>query len=123
VAIGAAGEDIGTVADAGAVWVLRGASTGLTATGAQSWDQNSANVPGVSEKGDKWGGQVRLTDPNRDGRFGLLAAAPGENTNDGVVWVFSAGSGGVTASGSWTYGAGSLGAPSADALFGAAIDE
>ncbi|MFE5022706.1 esterase [Streptomyces sp. NPDC056656] len=123
VAIGAAGEDIGTVADAGAVWVLRGASTGLTATGAQSWDQNSANVPGAPERGDKWGGQVRLTDPNRDGRFGLLAAAPGENTNDGVVWVFSAGSGGVTASGSWTYGAGSLGAPSADAMFGAAIDE
>ncbi|MFE6752177.1 esterase [Streptomyces sp. NPDC057684] len=123
VAIGAAGEDIGSVADAGAVWVLRGAASGLTATGAQSWDQNSANVPGVPEKGDKWGGQVRLTDPNRDGRFGLLAAAPGENTNDGVVWVFSAGSGGVTASGSWTYGAGSLGAPSADALFGSAIDE
>ncbi|MFF2852474.1 esterase [Streptomyces sp. NPDC058001] len=123
VAIGAPGEDIGTVADAGAVWILRGTAGGLTATGAKSWDQNSANVPGTAEKGDKWGAQVRLTDPNRDGRFGLLAAAPGENTNDGVVWVLSAGSGGVTAAGSWTYGAGSLGAPAADALFGAAIDE
>ncbi|MEW2398968.1 esterase [Streptomyces sp. NPDC046862] len=123
VAIGASGEDIGTVADAGAVWVLRGSAAGLTATGAKSWDQNSANVPGVPEKGDKWGAQVRLTDPNRDGRFGLLASAPGENTGDGYIWVLSAGSGGVTASGSWTYGAGSLGAPSADAAFGAAIDE
>ncbi|MFD5704106.1 esterase [Streptomyces lasiicapitis] len=123
VAIGAPGEDIGTVADAGAVWVLRGAAAGLTATGAKSWDQNSADIPGAAEKGDKWGAQVRLTDPNSDGRFGLLASAPGENTDDGVVWVLSAGAGGVTAAGSWTYGAGSLGAPAADAAFGAAIDE
>ncbi|MEU5580704.1 esterase [Streptomyces huasconensis] len=123
VAIGAPGEDIGTVADAGAVWVLRGSENGMTATGAKSFDQDSADIPGVPEKGDKWGAQVRLTDPNKDGRFGLLAAAPGENAGDGVVWVLSAGSGGVVASGSWTYGASSLGAPGAGAAFGAAIDE
>ncbi|EPH45009.1 FG-GAP repeat protein [Streptomyces aurantiacus] len=123
VAVGAPGEDIGTVADAGAVWVLRGAAAGPTATGAKSWDQNSAGVPGTAEKGDKWGAQVRLTDPDGDGRFGLLASAPGENTGDGVVWVLPAGAGGVTAAGSWTYGAGSLGAPAQDAAFGAAIDE
>ena len=123
VAIGAAGEDIGTVKDAGAVWVLRGSVSGLTPTGARSWDQDSADVPGAAEKGDKWGAQVRLTDPNSDGRFGLLAAAPGENTGDGHVWVLSAGAGGITASGSWTYNGASLGAPYADALFGSAIDE
>ncbi|GAA3802818.1 FG-GAP-like repeat-containing protein [Streptomyces phyllanthi] len=123
VAVGAAGEDIGTVADAGAVWVLRGSADGISETGAKSWDQDSADIPGVPEKGDKWGAQVRLTDPNGDGRFGLLASAPGENTGDGFIWVLSAGSGGVTASGSWTYDAASLGAPSADAAFGAAIDE
>ncbi|MFI6728892.1 FG-GAP repeat protein [Streptomyces atratus] len=76
VAIGASGEDIGTVADAGAVWVLRGTAGGLTATGAKSWDQNSAHVSGTAQKSDRWGGRVRLTDPNRDGRFGLLASAP-----------------------------------------------
>lgn len=75
----------------------------------------------MAEKGDRFGGQVRLVDPNRDGKFGLLAAAPGENTSDGVVWVFSAGSGGVGAAGSWSYG-GSLGAPYMDALYGAVID-
>lgn len=123
VAIGAPGEDIGTVADAGAVWVLRGAAGGLTATGAASWDQDSGSVPGVPEKGDRWGGQVRLTDPNKDGRFGLLAAAPGEDAGNGVVWVFSAGAGGVTASGSWTFDGGSLGGPAAGASFGATIDE
>ncbi|MBO1333635.1 FG-GAP-like repeat-containing protein [Streptomyces sp. VRA16 Mangrove soil] len=123
VAVGAPGEDIGSVADAGAVWVLRGSAGGLTATGVRDFNQDSADVPGTAEKGDKFGAQVSFTDPNDDGRFGLLAAAPGENTNDGVVWVFSAGSGGVTASGSWTYGAGSLGAPSLDARFGAAVDD
>ncbi|AZM51675.1 esterase [Streptomyces sp. WAC 01529] len=123
VAIGAPGEDIGTVADAGAVWVLRGSENGVTATGAKSFDQDSADIPGVPEKGDKWGAQVRLSDPNNDGRFGLLAAAPGENAGDGTVWVLSAGTGGVTASGSWTYGGASLGAPGTGAAFGAAIDE
>ncbi|MFC7304371.1 FG-GAP repeat protein [Streptomyces monticola] len=123
VAIGAPGEDIGTVADAGAVWVLRGSAAGLTANKAASWDQNSANVPGAAEKGDKWGAQVRLTDPNSDGRFGLLASAPGENSGDGWVWVMSAGTSGITANGTWTYGASTLGAPSAKSAFGAAIDE
>jgi hypothetical protein len=80
-------------------------------------------VPGAAEKGDKWGAQVRLTDPNGDGRFGLLAAAPGENAGDGHIWVLSAGPGGVTAAGSWTYGAASLGAPATGSLFGSAIDE
>ncbi|MET8680912.1 FG-GAP repeat protein [Streptomyces sp. NPDC004647] len=122
-AVGAAGEDIGTLADAGAVWVLRGSQDGLTTTKAKDFNQDTDGVPGDPEKLDRFGGQARLVDPNRDGRFGLLASAPGENTDDGVVWVFSAGSGGVTAPGSWTYGGGSLGAPAADARFGAAIDD
>ncbi|WP_328945321.1 FG-GAP repeat protein [Streptomyces sp. NBC_00250] len=122
-AIGAPGEDIGTVADAGMVTVLRGSARGLTGTRARSWTQDSPSVPGGVEKGDGFGGQVRLVDPNADGRFGLLAAAPGENTADGHVWVFSAGTGGPTATGSWTYSVGSLGGPYVDARFGSAIDE
>ncbi|MFE2843112.1 FG-GAP repeat protein [Streptomyces scopuliridis] len=100
-AIGAPGEDIGSVADAGAVWVLRGSPGGLTTVRSRDSNQNSPNVPGAAEKGDRFGGQVRLVDPNRDGKFGLLAAAPG----------------------SWSYGGGSLGAPSTDAQYGAAIDD
>ncbi|MFJ9031947.1 FG-GAP repeat protein [Streptomyces sp. NPDC102274] len=122
-AIGAPGEDIGSVADAGAVWVLRGSPDGLTTVRSRDFNQNSPHVPGAAEKGDRFGGQVRLVDPNRDGKSGLLAAAPGENTHDGAVWVFSAGSGGVGATGSWSYGGGSLGAPYADARYGAAIDD
>lgn len=123
VAIGVAGEDIGAVADAGAVTVLRGSVNGMTSTGAWSVNQGTANVPGAVEKGDKFGGQVSFTDPNDDGRFGLLASAPGENTNDGYVWVFSAGSSGLTTSGSWNYGASAFGGLPTNALYGATIDD
>jgi hypothetical protein len=122
-AIGAPGEDIGSVPDAGAVWVLRGAPGGLTATGARSFDQNHADIPGAAEASDRWGGQVRLIDADNDGLFGLLAAAPGENTNDGFVWVIPASSSGLVAKGTWTYDGARLGAPVANARFGTAIDE
>ncbi|MBT2443376.1 hypothetical protein J7E93_25435 [Streptomyces sp. ISL-36] len=103
--------------------VLRGTRAGLTGSGARSWSQDAPSVPGAAERADRFGAQIRLFDADRDGRFGLLAAAPGENTDDGHVWVFPAASGGPTAVGSWTYAAGSLGASSVDARFGAAIDE
>jgi hypothetical protein len=122
-AIGAPGEDVGSVSDAGAVWTLRGAPGGLTATGARSFDQNSSGVPGAAEASDHWGGQVRLIDADKDGRFGLLASAPGENTDDGFVWVLPASASGLVAKGSWTYDAVRLGASADDARFGAAIDE
>ncbi|MFB7518319.1 esterase [Streptomyces sp. NPDC056144] len=122
-AIGAPGEDNGTIADAGMVTVLRGNSRGLTATGAASWTQNSPSVPGAVESGDRFGAQVRLVDPNGDGRFGLLTAAPGEDTGDGWVWVLPARTGGVTATGSWNFNAASFGGPYLDARYGSAIDE
>ncbi|MGW0584228.1 FG-GAP repeat protein, partial [Streptomyces sp. NPDC002920] len=122
-AVGAPGEDIGTVPDAGAVWVIRGQQRGWTPTGVRSFDQNSANVPGSAEAGAAFGAQVRLVDTDRDGRAELLAAAPGENTDDGVAIAFPATASGVTASGSWLYGGGTFGVSGTDALFGAAIDE
>ncbi|MEU1199905.1 esterase [Streptomyces sp. NPDC005813] len=122
-AVGTPGEDIGTVRDAGAVVVLRGTARGLTATGAASFHQNSAGVPGTVEKGDRFGGQVRFVDTNGDGRCELLAAAPGENTGDGVAWLLPASAGGIVTHGSWSYGGASLAAPGTDARFGTAIDE
>ncbi|MER5436636.1 FG-GAP repeat protein [Streptomyces sp. NPDC002588] len=123
IAVGAPGEDIGTVPDAGAVWVIRGQQRGWTPAGVRSFDQNSANVPGSAEAGDAFGAQVRLVDTDADGRAELLAAAPGENTDDGVAIAFPAATTGITAVGSWLYGGGSFGVSGTDALFGAAIDE
>ncbi|WP_308370815.1 hypothetical protein [Streptomyces sp. MAR25Y5] len=80
-------------------------------------------MPGTAEKGDHWGGQVRLADTDADGRSELLAAAPGENTDDGVVWWLAASATGAVSTGSWSYGGGSLGASGTDARFGTPIDE
>ncbi|MFJ4275720.1 FG-GAP repeat protein [Streptomyces coelicoflavus] len=122
-AVGAPGEDIGSVPDAGAVWVLRGDRTGFSGTGVRSFDQQLAAIPGTAERSDRWGGQVRLIDANKDGLFGLLAAAPGENTDDGFIWVVPASPSGLVGPGTWTYDGTRLGAPATDARFGAAVDE
>ncbi|GAB7106488.1 FG-GAP repeat protein [Streptomyces phaeofaciens JCM 4814] len=122
-AVGAPGEDIGTVPDAGAVWVLRGQQRGWTPAGVRSFDQNSAHVPGSAEAGDLFGAQIRLVDTDADGRAELLAAAPGENTGDGVAIAFPAATTGITADGSWLYGGGSFAVSGTDARYGAAIDE
>ncbi|KUN24803.1 esterase [Streptomyces antibioticus] len=123
VAIGAPGEDVGTVADAGAVWLLRGSRTGLTGTGSQSFDQNTANIPGTAETSDAWGAQVRLVDTDGDGRAELVAAAPDENAGDGAVWLLPAGGNGLLAEGSRSYGASALGGTAHGAHFGSVIDE
>lgn len=122
-AVGVPGEDIGEVADAGAVVVLRGSAGGLISAGAMSFHQDSVNVPGTVEKDDRFGGQVRFVDSNGDGRCELLAAAPGENAADGVVWFLPAAATGIVTRGSWSYGGASLAAPGSDARFGTAIDD
>ncbi|MFF4014707.1 FG-GAP repeat protein [Streptomyces sp. NPDC001843] len=123
VAVGAPGEDVGTVADAGAVWLLRGTAKGLTGTGAQSFDQNTRGIPGAAEADDGWGAQVRLVDTDGDGRAELLASAPAENAGDGAVWLLPASGRGLLADGSWVYGASALGGNGYGARFGAVIDE
>ncbi|MFG2651716.1 FG-GAP repeat protein [Streptomyces sp. NPDC048436] len=47
-ATGATGEDIGTTVDAGAVWVLRGTSTGLTSSYAASFNGTDFGLGGAS---------------------------------------------------------------------------
>lgn len=120
-AVGSQGESIGDREKAGAVWLLRGSARGLTAVGVKDVNQDTAGVPGTAEAGDVFGGQVRLIDANRDGRAELVVGAPGENTSDGVAWVFPGSASGPATAGSWTFGAGNLGAPQQGAHFGATL--
>ncbi|GGW41715.1 FG-GAP-like repeat-containing protein [Streptomyces caelestis] len=108
-AIGAAGEN----AAAGAVTVLFGSASGLTTKGATSYTQNTAGVPGSSEKGDRFGARVTLTDHTGDRRADLSVSAPGENAGDGAVWSLRSTATGPTATGSVSFGPGTTGVSTA----------
>ncbi|MGP4010206.1 FG-GAP-like repeat-containing protein [Streptomyces sp. 4N124] len=118
VAAGSAGEDLGSVIAAGQVNVLRGSAAGLTGTGAKSFSQNTANVPGTAEQNDYFGARTALVDTDSDGRAELYAGAASENQGDGAVWAFRSTATGPTATGSLSFGAGTLGAEPADANLG-----
>ncbi|MFI8187526.1 VCBS repeat-containing protein [Streptomyces sp. NPDC085946] len=121
VATGLPGEDLGGITDAGSVVVLRGGAGGLTGSGAKSFSQDTAGVPGTAEKADRFGAETALVDANGDRRHGLVAGAPAENAANGGIWIFSATTGGITASGSTTFGAGTVGLPATGARFGASL--
>jgi FG-GAP repeat len=81
-AIGTADEDLGAKADAGAVNVLYGSTTGLVGRG-QVLTQGSPGVVGAAEAGDRFGGRfaqgIHFNDFNGDGRADLAIAVPGES--------------------------------------------
>jgi hypothetical protein len=103
-AIGAAGEDIGRVMDAGAVNVLYSTAGGLTTAGNQVWSQDSPGVAGLAETQDVLGSPLAVGDFNGDGRADLAAGAPGETlavvaVAAGAVNVLYGSGGGLTATG------------------------
>ncbi|MFI6376934.1 hypothetical protein [Streptomyces sp. NPDC050546] len=117
-AIGTAGEN----SAAGAVTVLYGSASGLTTKGATSYTQNTAGVPGGSEKGDRFGERVTLTDHTGDRRADLSVSAPGEN-GDGAVWSLRGTTTGLTATGSTSFGPGTTGVSTAGApAYGTALN-
>lgn len=98
VAVAAPGEDIGSVKEAGSVSVLFGSESGLRTSGAKSYTQNTAGVPGTAEAWDLFGSAVDLTDVTKDGRADLVIGVDGENSAGGV-WTLRGTSGGLTTAG------------------------
>ncbi len=82
VAIGAMGSSVGSAQAAGAVIVLYGSSTGVSATRKTVITQNSTNVPGTAEEGDLFGASLAAGDLDRDGYSDLVVGAPGEDIGD-----------------------------------------
>ncbi|MEI5098328.1 FG-GAP-like repeat-containing protein [Streptomyces sp. PmtG] len=118
IAVGAPGEGVGSLKEAGSVVVVRGSASGVTGTGSQVFHQNTAGVPGAAEKGDLFGAGVALADVNGDGRPDLAASATGENAAAGALWSLPGTSAGVTAKKSVAFGPKDLGAPYTAAKFG-----
>ena len=122
VAAGVPFEDFDGLTNAGGVVVLRGSAGGLTGTGATGFNQDTTGVPGAAETNDVFGSTTRLVDGNGDGRAELVVGAPGENANAGSVWVFRSTSAGITPTGSFTFGAGTLGTVAANAKLGSGFN-
>lgn len=100
VVMGVPGEDSAAgAAGAGAINVLYGTSSGLTATVIADLylDQDSSAVEGNGEDADAFGAALAVADFNGDGYDDLAAGVPGED-DEGAVAVIYGGSGGLSAS-------------------------
>ena len=88
-AVGVPLEDVGSVTDAGAVNVIYGSVTGLTATGNQFWTQDSSdqfgNVLDQAEEGDQFGIALAAGDFDGDGFSDLAIGVRGEDIDVGLV--------------------------------------
>jgi FG-GAP repeat len=130
-AVGAPGEDLGAVADAGAVNVLYHGTTpgspgGWSGVGSQLFTQNEAG--GHAEAGDGFGRVVAVGNFNGDGFGDLAIAAPGENVGSmrdaGAVNVLYGSASGLSGVGAQQVTQNSPGVGSSaelDDVFGAAL--
>jgi hypothetical protein len=98
-AVGAPGEDVGGIVDGGAVSVLYGSATGLSASGAQLFTQVGSAV----EADDTFGSTLASGDYNNDGFGDLAVGAPFENVGSiadgGAVSILNGSAVGLTTAG------------------------
>jgi hypothetical protein len=97
-AVGVPGEDAGK----GAVEVLYGSASGLSASGDQLWTQDSAGILGVGEDGDLFGFALTAGRFDADPYADLAIGIPSEDldsTGEGAVTVLSGSSGGLASTG------------------------
>jgi hypothetical protein len=78
-AVGIPLKGFGSQFRAGALAVLYGSSTGLTAIGSQSWSQASAGVPGAPEFADQFAWDLAVADLGRGAAEDLVIGVPRES--------------------------------------------
>ncbi|MXM69008.1 hypothetical protein GR925_37865 [Streptomyces sp. HUCO-GS316] len=83
-AVGAPGAANGTVDAAGAVVVLYGSASGVSASRRTVVTQATTGIPGAPEEWDRFGSAVASADLDRDGYADLLIGTPDESP--GTMW-------------------------------------
>ncbi|MET8398227.1 FG-GAP repeat protein [Streptomyces sp900116325] len=114
--VGANGEWLGDLENAGDVTVFRGSASGVSQSGVVRISQDTAGVPGVAETDDLFGAQVRLTDYNNNGKADLAVTASFENGRSGGLWTLPGTSSGLTGSGSTSLSSADFGLASGSRL-------
>ena len=80
----------------GAVVVVRGRISGLSAEGAKTWRQGENGIEGNREEDDLFGFALAAADFDNDGFYDLAVGAPGEDDRHGIVHVLYGTSSGLT---------------------------
>jgi hypothetical protein len=95
-------EDIGTKADAGAVYVLYGSANRLSSDNSQRFTQDSTGIEDEAESGDRFGFALAAGDFDGNGRDDLAIGIPfediGLDTDAGAVAVIYGSSTGLSSS-------------------------
>ena len=85
-AAGVPGEDLGGIMDSGAISLIYGSPTGLSALSPiadQLWSQDSAGTGGTAGENDRLGSALAVGNFNKDGYFDLAIGAPGDSEGGG----------------------------------------
>ncbi|MEU2251398.1 hypothetical protein [Streptomyces sp. NPDC019224] len=99
----------------GTIKIYYGSASGPSTTRTKTITQDSAGVPGVSERGDQFGARLSAGDVNGDGYADLAAGVPFEaietTKGAGAVVLLKGGSGGLSGTGSQSFHQDSAGVP------------
>lgn len=127
-AVGASGEDIGAVANAGAVNIIYASASGLAGANNTIWYQGQAGISDNPEATDNFGSAVAAGDFNNDGFVDLAIGVTGEDigpfANAGAVHLIYGSAGGLSSVGNRIWYQGLEGLPGtleADDNFGTSL--
>ncbi len=85
VVVGAPGEDVGSVIDAGAYTVIRGSAAGLVSAGSFGVTQATPYVDGVVTEYHRFSAQLTLSDLDEDGRLDVVVGIASDDVGIDVL--------------------------------------